>query len=191
MSQMPPAFERGVVEFFSTLEITGIRITAGAPPAKPDLDWARIHLLVVDPEYFGKIRVLLFNLRKGVDEEPAYRNAFGKSRAEIEAQAKQHFAAGNFRTTVLSSRPMAASDFYVKPVSDADARLARADLLAGNQSAAEYQSLLRDHVKVAEAEEGLGLLALRDRATTRRIGICGRHAGGQRQRALPHRICEA
>ena len=163
LSQMPPAFEHGVVEFFSTLEINGIRITAGAPPAKPDLDWARIHLLVVDPEYFGKIRVLLYNLRKGVDEEPAYRNAFGKSRAEIEQQAKQHFAAGNFQTTTLSSRPMSPSDFYVKPVSDADARLARADLLAGPQSAAEYQSLLREHVKVAEAEEGLGLLALRDR----------------------------
>ena len=36
LSQMPPAFEHGVVEFFSTLEINGIRITAGAPPAKPD-----------------------------------------------------------------------------------------------------------------------------------------------------------
>src|SRR5262245_58855053 len=36
LSQLPPAFERGVVEFFSTLDITGIRITAGAPPPKPD-----------------------------------------------------------------------------------------------------------------------------------------------------------
>src|ERR1051325_6496631 len=97
LSQMPPAFEHGVVEFFSTLEITGTHITAGKPPAKPDLDWARIHLLVTNPEYYGKIRVLLYNLRKGVDEEPAYRNALGKSRAEIEQQAKQHFAAGNFQ----------------------------------------------------------------------------------------------
>jgi len=160
-AQMPPAFEHGLVEFFSTVEVNGIRITAGAPPAKPDLDWARVHLLVVDPEYFGKIRVLLYNLRKGVDEEPAYRNAFSKSRAEVEAHAKQHFAAGNFQTTMLSSRPMAESDFLPRPVSDTDARVARADLLIGNQSAGEYQTLLRDGVKVAEAEEGLGLLALR------------------------------
>lgn len=162
---MPPAFEHGLVEFFSTFEVSGIRITAGAPPATPDLDWARIHLLVVDPEYFGKVRVLFYNLRKGVDEEPAFRNAFGKSRAEVEADAKKHFAAGNFQTTSLSSRPMAPSDFQVRPVSDTDARLARADLLAGGLSAQEYQALVRDHEKVAEAEEGLGLLALRDRAS--------------------------
>ncbi|MBZ5617445.1 MAG: hypothetical protein LAQ69_01740, partial [Acidobacteriia bacterium] len=159
-TQMPPAFEHGLVEFLSTFQVTGIRITVGAPPPQPDLDWARVHLLVVDPEYFGKLRVLLYNLRKGVDEDPAFRNAFGKGRAEIEAQAKQHLAAGNFQTTSLSSRPMAEADFPEKQISEADVRLARADLLAGSQSAADYESLLRDHVKVAEAEEGLGLLAL-------------------------------
>ena len=160
-AQMPPAFEHGLEEFFSTIQVNGIHITAGTPPAKPDLDWARIHLLIADPEYFGKVRVLLYNLRKGVDQEAAYRNAFGKSPAAVEAQAKQHFAAGNFQTTALSSRPMAEGDFPERPVSDTDARLARADLLTGSQSAADYESLLRDHEKVAEAEEGLGLLALR------------------------------
>ena len=55
--------------------------------------------------------MLLYNLRKGVDEAPAYRNAFGKSPAEVEAQAKQHFAAGNFQTTALSSRPMSGRRF--------------------------------------------------------------------------------
>src|SRR5690242_16445056 len=151
-AQMPPAFEHGLIEFFSTFEVNGIRITVGAPPPQPDLDWARIHLLVADPEYYGKIRVLLYDLRKGVDEDPAFRNAFGKSRAEIEAQAKQHFASHNWQTTSLSSRPMAESDFPEKPVSDTDARLARADLLAGAQSAAEYNALLRDKTKIAESE---------------------------------------
>jgi len=161
-SRMPAGFEHGLIEFFSTLQVNGIRITAGSPPPKPDLDWARIHLLVADPEYYGKLRVLLYNLRKGVADDPAYRNAFGKSAAEIEAQTKAHFAAGNFPTTTLSSRPMSPNDFAERQASDSDARLARADLLAGSQSAAEYEALLRDHVKVAEAEEGLGLLALRD-----------------------------
>lgn len=161
-NRMPAAFEHGLIEFFSTLQVNGIRITAGSPPPKPDLDWARIHLLVADPEYYGKLRVLLYNLRKGVADDPAYRNAFGKSAAEVEAQTKTHFAAGNFPTTTLSSRPMSPNDFAERQVSDGDARLARADLLAGSQSAEEYEALLRDHVKVAEAEEGLGLLALRD-----------------------------
>ena len=161
--RMPASFEHGLIEFFSTFQVAGIRITAGAPPPTPDLDWARIHLLVVDTEYFGKLRVLLYNLRKGVDDGPAYRNAFGKSPADIEELARQHLAAGNFQTASLSSRPLSEHDFQERLVSDADARLARADLLAGSQSAAEYEVLVRDHVKVPEAEEGLGLLALRDR----------------------------
>lgn len=163
-TRLPPPFERGLISFFSTFSGTGIQIVVGAPPPNPGADWARIHLLVCDPEYFGKIRVLLYNLRRGVDEEPAYRNAFGKSRAEIEAQAKRHLAAGRFEPTNLSSRPMAERDFPERPVSDADARLARADLLAGKASEREYEALLADKLKIAEAEEGLGLLALRDGA---------------------------
>jgi len=161
-ARMPEAFERGLEAFFSTFEVKGIHNTVGTPPAQPDLDWARVHLLVVDPQYYGRLRVLLFNLRKGVEPDPAYRNAFGKSAAEIETQARQHFAAGHFETTSLDSRPLAEGDFHEKPVSDADARLARADLLAGAQSAAEYQGLIRDQAKLAEAHEGLGLLALRE-----------------------------
>lgn len=164
-TQMPPAFERGLVAFFSTFEVNGIRITAGKPPAKPDLDWARIHLMVADPDYYGKIRVLLYNLRHGVADDPAYRNAFSKSAAEVEAAAKKHFAAGNFQTTPLPSRPMAEGDFPERQVSATEISLARADLLVGAQSAAEYRKLLAGHEKVAEAEEGLGLLALRERRT--------------------------
>ncbi len=159
-AQMPPAFEHGLVEFFSTFQVSGIHITGGTPPATPDLDWARIHLLITNPDYYGKIRVLLYNLRQGVDQGAAYRNAFAKSPAEVEAQVKQHFAAGNFQTTSLPSRPLAEGDFQERELSEADARLARADLLT-SQSAEEYQALLRDHQKVPEAEEGLGLLALR------------------------------
>ncbi len=164
-AQMPAPFERGLISFFSTFEVNGIRITAGKPPAQPDLDWARIHLMVVDPDYYGKIRVLLYNLRHGVAEDPAYRNAFGKSAAEVEAAAKKHFAAGNFQTTSLPSRPMAEGDFPERQVSASEISLARADLLAGPQSAAEYQKLLAAHEKIPEAEEGLGLMALREQRT--------------------------
>ena len=165
-NRMPPAFERGLLEFFSTFDSQGVHITVGAPPSSgPDLDWARIHLLVTDPQYFSRIKILLYNLRRGVDEDTAFRNAFAKSAAEIEAQAKQHLAAGNFQTASISGRPLAPTDkdYPERPVSDTDARLARADILAGAQSAAEYQALIGDHEKIPEAEEGLGLLALRDR----------------------------
>jgi hypothetical protein len=165
-NRMPPAFEHGLIEFFSTFQSQGVKITVGTPPAggQPDLDWARIHLLVTDPKYYGRVKILLYNLRRGVDEDTAYRNAFGKSAAEVEAQAKQHLAAGNFQQGSISGRPLSPTDkdFPERQVSDTDARLARADMLAGAQSAAEYQALLRDHEKIPEAEEGLGLLALRD-----------------------------
>jgi len=161
-AQMPVAFENGLESFFSTFTVNGIKPVVGTPPAKPDLDWARMHLLVCDPEYYGKVRVLLYNLRRGVAGDPAYRNAFGKSMVEVEAAAKQHLAAGNLQSCLLSALPMAESDFPERPVSDTDARLARGDLLAGAQSAAEYKKLLEGHEKVAEAEEGLGLLALRE-----------------------------
>src|SRR5215471_2632835 len=65
-AQMPPAFESGLIAFFSTFTVNGIRPVVGTPPAKPDLDWARIHMMVCDPDYLGKIRVLLYNLRRGV-----------------------------------------------------------------------------------------------------------------------------
>jgi hypothetical protein len=160
-ARMPASFERGLVEFFSTFEVNGIRITAGAPPPQPDLDWARVHFLIVEPDYYGKLRVLLYNLRQGIAEDVSYRNAFGQTPAEVEAKVKQHFSAGDFQARSLPSRPLSPNDFPEKPISDADARLARADLLAGAQSAAEYQALIRDRVRMAEAEEGLGLLALR------------------------------
>jgi hypothetical protein len=162
-SRMPARFEHGLIEFFSTYQSQGVHITLGTPPpGPPNLDWARIHLLVVDPKYNGRIQVLLYNLRRGVDEDTCFRNAFAKSAADIEAEAKQHLAAGNFQTTTFSGRPMAERDFPDRPMSDDDARLARADLLAGAKSAAEYRALLNDHAHVAEAQEGLGLLALRE-----------------------------
>jgi hypothetical protein len=160
-TQLPLPFERGLIAFFSTFTVNGIRIAAGKPPAQPDLDWARIHMMVSDPDYFGKIRVLLYNLRHGVADDPAYRNAFGKSAAAVEAQARKHFAEGNFQTTSIPSRPMSEGDFPERSVSSTDITLARADLLAGSASAADYRKLLAAHEKVPEAEEGLGLLALR------------------------------
>jgi hypothetical protein len=164
-NRMPAAFEHGLLEFFSTFQSEGVHISVGAPPASgPDLDWARIHFLVTNPQYYGRIKVVLYNLRRGVDADTAFRNAFGKSAAEIETLAKQHLAAGNFQTGTIPGRPLAPNDkdFPERPVSDSDARLARADILAGSQSAAEYETLLRNHEHVPEAEEGLGLLALRD-----------------------------
>jgi hypothetical protein len=161
-ARMPIKFERGLEKFFSTLSVKDIHITVGAPPPDADLDWARIHMFVTDPAYFGKLRVLLYNLRKGAAEDPAYRNAFGKPVAEVEVLVKQRYDEHDFRTAPISSLPMSERDFPEREVSDGDARLARADLLAGAKSAADYEALIRDGLHTADAEEGLGLIALRE-----------------------------
>ena len=159
---MPVAFERGLISFFSTFEVNGIRITVGKPPAKPDLDWARIHMMVADPDYYGKIRVLLYNLRHGVADDPAYRNAFGKSVAEVEAATKKHFAAGNFQTTSISSRPMSEADFPERQVSERRGRTGARRSAGRRAVGRRISETACGHEKVAEAEEGLGLLAVRE-----------------------------
>jgi tetratricopeptide (TPR) repeat protein len=161
-AQMPPAFEHGLAEFFTTFEVSGIHITVGAPrpaPARPRLG-ARASA-------GGGPRILRQAARAALQpaqgRRPGPRPTAMRSASRRPKSRRRPSAIspnGNFQTTSLSSRPMTERDFPEKPISDADARLARADLLAGSQSAAEYQSLIRDGVKVAEAEEGLGLLAL-------------------------------
>ena len=164
--RMPPHIERGLIALFSTLEVSGIRISLGAPPpaAQRDLDWARVHLLATSTEYYGKLRVLLGNLRKGVDEGPAYRNSLQKPREEIEKEARAHLAAGKFEPASVPARPLSVDrDFPERPVSDSASRLALADILAGEKSRALYQQMLQEKLNVAECYEGLGLLALREK----------------------------
>jgi hypothetical protein len=143
--RMPGDLERGLIALFSTLEVTGIRITVGKPvgTAERNTDWARMHLLAVDPQYYGKLPILFYNLQKGAEDDPAYRNAFGKSKAEIEAEVERYKAAGNFSTTSLSSRPMSAEhDFPDKPVEPDLMQDKLAGVLHEQEFLAKYQALL-------------------------------------------------
>ena len=164
-ARMPAHMERGLEDLFSTIEVSGIHITLGKPlpAAARNRDWARMHLLAVDPQYYGRLRVLLYNLRQGVDQAAAFRNAFGKSPEEIEKETEQHLATGNFQTVEVSSEPLSVQrDFPEKPVEPEDLRLSLADLLLPASSPAVYEALIQDHAHSAEAHEGLALLALRN-----------------------------
>src|ERR1039457_2339048 len=164
-ARTPERLERGLVSLFSTIQVSGIKITLGEPPLHPDMDWARVHLLAVEPEYYGKLRVLTYNLRKGVDEDAAFQNALGKSPEQIELQAQLHLAEGRFQATSISPLPMSPLDFPERSVEPAAAQLAIADLLLGDRSRAIYRELIAQKTRVAEAWEGLGMLALGDRQT--------------------------
>src|SRR5690242_1414794 len=89
-ARMPAAFERGLEDLFSTIEVNGIKITLGKPPAEINRDWARVQLLATSPEYYGKLRVILYNLRRGVPPDAAYKNAVNKSPAEIEQETDRY-----------------------------------------------------------------------------------------------------
>lgn len=143
VERLPAPLERGLIELFATIEIATTRVTAGAPPANPDQDWALIHMLVVDPEYSGKLRALLYNLRRGVDDDAAYGNAFGKTPAQVRKQAEGHFAARNFQTVQLSGRPVAPRDFFPREADPAVVAATEAELKAATPEQARKLRYLK------------------------------------------------
>jgi hypothetical protein len=160
--RMPPDIEAGLIAFYSTTDVNGVRVTLGVPvpPAERNLAWARIHLLQTDPEYSGKIRVMLYNLQHGVDAEPAFRNAFGKTPQQIEQQAAAHLAAGQFATALGNSKPINAQRDFRPSFAAPNAAIAMADLKLATKDAgarAAYEQLAS--AAPAVANEGLGLLA--------------------------------
>lgn len=157
--RMPAGIESGLADFYSTQELSGVLITAGRPlpEGERNLNWARIHLLSVPPEYYGKLRVLLHNLQQGADAEPGFRNAFGKTPAQIDKEAAAYLAAGNFATIEISGRPLNPQrDLRAQPVSAPAPEIALADLAP---SRAAYEAILKAYPKTAAALEGLGLWA--------------------------------
>jgi hypothetical protein len=141
--RMPAEFEDGLLSLFSTLEVLGIRITLGKPPGQRDRAWARMHMLTVDPENFGKIGVLFYNLQKGAEADPAFRNAFGKSKAQIEADVDRYLAAGNFPTATPSPRPMSVErDFPEQPMTPEDMKQKLATVIRDRELQAEYKALV-------------------------------------------------
>ncbi|MFB3778884.1 MAG: tetratricopeptide repeat protein [Bryobacteraceae bacterium] len=166
--RLPAEMENGLVTLLSTLEFRGPELILGVPPPTPQrtLDWARLHLLSTKEEYYGKLRTLVYNLERGVEAEPAYRNALGKTPAEIDKEAEAYLRAGDFPTIPLRRRPINPDkDFAAKPVDPGRAAVIAADLLLTDPSRtaearAAYQSILRGTPSSPEALEGLGLAML-------------------------------
>ena len=164
--RMPAPIEHGMADLLSMIHVNGTHITLGSPPPASERtrDWARMRLFATNPDYYAKLRILLYNLQKGADEDPAYLNAFGKSRAAMEKEADQDIAAGNFQTAEVDAKALNVErDYKEQPLLSKEVRLAQADLLAGEPSRREYHALIQENEYVADAYEGLGIMALRDK----------------------------
>jgi hypothetical protein len=162
--RLPAEIESGLEQFYSLVGVSGTKITIGAPPPQGErtLEWARIALLQVDPNYSGKIRVLLYNLQQTDDAAPAFHNAFGKTQQEIDAAARANLASNNFPTAVVGGRALdPRRDLFVREAPAPLPEIAQADLeLMRGNARASYEELMR--TAPAEAHEGLGLVLLRD-----------------------------
>jgi hypothetical protein len=158
---LPPHIKRGLITLYSTLQVDGTRVTLGVPPAQKDRDWTRAHLLAVHPDYSGKLRVLLANLGRGVEEEVAYRNAFSQTQEEIERAVDKYMEAGQYGTIPAASRAISAKQFLGKPLDASAGQIAAADVLLANgdtRARGAYEAILKARPESVEAREGLGLL---------------------------------
>lgn len=169
VSKMPAPIEAALETFFSTVQSTAVHVTWGAPPPPSERtrEWALLHRIITQPDTSAQARIYLHNLASGMDKASAGRNAFGQDGAKFEADVDRYFAAGIFGTAVAPNRPLNPDrDFNTTALTSDEGQLARADLLAA-ASEGIYKSLLQAGKLTAEANEGLAMLALRDKDLTK------------------------
>jgi hypothetical protein len=162
-SGLPPSVESGLIALFSTLEVNGTHITLGSPvPAgERSRDWARMHLLTVSQDYFGRTRVLINNLEQTSDFDAAYRNAYQKTSSQMEKELDAYMQASNYGTTPVSGLALSPSrDIRPAEVDPEKAKIALADLLLATGSPRAGAAYLALHG--AAAAEGLALIALKE-----------------------------
>lgn len=150
--RIPAEWENGILDLLSTLDAQGPKITLGTPPeaAARTRDWARVHYLATREEYTTRWRVLLNNFQNGADEDVAFKNSIGKSRADLEKEIDAYVAAGQYGSAVVSGRAIAEKDFYMRPVEEPRVLAALADA-SGNPKLSPAGTL--------ESFEALGLAA--------------------------------
>jgi len=160
-SGIPPATEKALETFFSTVESNAVHVKWGAPPpaAERTRDWALLHRLITQPDMSGRAHIYLHNVAMGMDSKGAIRS-LGEDPAKFNAEVDRYLAAGKFEAVQAPNRPLSPDRDFISGVMTSDeGELARADLLGPGAEAA-YTGLLRAGKHLAEANEGLGFLAL-------------------------------
>ena len=180
--RLPPEVESGLRQLFSTLEAHGSRVTWGAPPPHPDLDWARMQLFATKFEYGASFHIFLTALKGGSTLAAAERNAFGKTTAELEEEARANLASGNWQAVPVSGRPLDPKrDFGEHEFDSAQADVYLADwTLASDRPKAEaaYKAAVAAGGSAAAlGYEGLGALARMEGKNPEKFWDHAIHAG--------------
>lgn len=163
-SKMPASIEKALETFFSTVESNAVHVTWGtAPPqAERTREWALLHRIITQSDYSGKATIYLHNIATGMDAAAASSNAFGGDASKFAAEVDRYYAAGVFNASPAPNRALNPDrDFNTTFLTSDEGELMRADLLTP-ASAALYQSLLQAGKHVAEDNEGLAVLAMRN-----------------------------
>ncbi len=161
-THIPPSTVVALESFFSTVESNAVHVTWGAPPsvAERTRDWAILHKLITQPETSGRAHIFLHNLAGGMDLPTAIRS-LGEDPAAFNAAVDRYMSAGVYQAVQAPNRPLSPDrDFVTVMLNSDDGQLARADLL-GSDAAGIYSAFLKDQKHQAEANEGLGFLALK------------------------------
>jgi hypothetical protein len=121
---MPDAIETALCDLFSTIKVSGAKVSVGSPlPASelpPDRmrEWARVQMIVTQPEYSGKLRVYLNNLQGGGDIGMATRNAFDMTPAKLDAAVDAYVRAGHFEPIAMSGEALNPNRDFIEKVMD-------------------------------------------------------------------------
>ena len=159
---IPPVTVTALQTFFSTVESNAVHVMWGAPPAMEERtrDWAMLHRMITQPELAGRAHIFLHNIAGGMDVAGAVRS-LGTDPAAFNADVDRYFQAGVFQAVQAPNRPLSPDrDFVTSVLTADDVQLAHADLF-GSDAEATYTALLQAGKHQAEANEGLGLLAMR------------------------------
>jgi tetratricopeptide (TPR) repeat protein len=165
---MPSGLEEAIADYYSTLQVKGIRLTLGTPPPPETRTrhWALIHMLTAREDMVLRLRILLTNLANGSEEDAAARNSFQRSFTDLLKDADAYLAAGQFPPIQMSGRPLDPErQFQAMQPFVSRTRLLPGDLLLSQgkskEAQAAYRSALNERA-TSSGHEGLGLALLGD-----------------------------
>ena len=186
-NRMPDSVEQGLITLFSTLAIDETKITLGAPPPnqKQTADWARMHMLAVTDEFYGRLPVYLRNLRNGLAIDVAVRNSLGLKLKELDDKASAYRQAANFGTRGVVGLPIDAKrDFVERKSDDATVDAIFAGIRQAREQEAEYNRLVSSAKTESNSEKAsAGLnraIQLRPGRTEAYVALAARSEGKQR-----------